>query len=156
MAYKKQLRDKNGNVVYPDVGLNLDDVVYSDDPSETIDNIIDPASYSMTEHKTGGTWIDGKPIYKKTYHFGALPNHDSKYLNVDWGTSYKMIKLEIVARNNTNGGFHHIDGVYGAAGGAIYENAFFQNSTGTPRIAITTDRDRTEYDAWATLYYTKD
>lgn len=36
MAYKKQLRDKDGNVVYPDVGLNLDDVVYSDDPTEEI------------------------------------------------------------------------------------------------------------------------
>lgn len=36
MAYKKQLRDKDGNVVYPDVGLNLDDVVYSDDPTEPV------------------------------------------------------------------------------------------------------------------------
>lgn len=36
MAYKKQLRDKDGNVVYPDVGLNLDDVVYSDDPTEEV------------------------------------------------------------------------------------------------------------------------
>jgi hypothetical protein len=35
MAYKKQLKDKDGNTIYPDVGLNLDDVVYSDDPTET-------------------------------------------------------------------------------------------------------------------------
>lgn len=33
-TYKKQLHDKDGNVIYPDVGLNLDDVVYSDDPTE--------------------------------------------------------------------------------------------------------------------------
>lgn len=64
MAYKKQLKDKDGNTIYPDVGLNLDDVVYSDDP-EPIADYIDPASYSTTEHKTGGTWIDGKPIYRK-------------------------------------------------------------------------------------------
>lgn len=35
MAIKKQLKDKDGNTIYPDVGLNLDDVVYSDDPTET-------------------------------------------------------------------------------------------------------------------------
>ena len=37
MAIKKQLKDKNGNTIYPDVGLNLDDVVYSDDPAESPD-----------------------------------------------------------------------------------------------------------------------
>lgn len=36
MAIKKQLKDKDGNTIYPDVGLNLDDVVYSDDPTEEI------------------------------------------------------------------------------------------------------------------------
>lgn len=34
-TYKKQLKDKDGNTIYPDVGLNLDDVVYSDDPTQT-------------------------------------------------------------------------------------------------------------------------
>lgn len=37
MAIKKQLKDKDGNTIYPDVGLNLDDVVYSDDP-EPVEN----------------------------------------------------------------------------------------------------------------------
>lgn len=37
-TYKKQLKDKNGNTIYPDVGLNLDDVVYSDDPTEPVGN----------------------------------------------------------------------------------------------------------------------
>lgn len=35
-TYKKQLRDKDGNTIYPDVGLDLDSVVYSDDPSEEV------------------------------------------------------------------------------------------------------------------------
>lgn len=33
MAIKKQLKDKDGNTIYPDVGLDLDSVVYSDDPT---------------------------------------------------------------------------------------------------------------------------
>lgn len=38
MAYKKQLHDKDGNVIYPDVGINLEDVVYSDDPTEPVES----------------------------------------------------------------------------------------------------------------------
>lgn len=30
---------------------------------------VDDWNYSTTEQKTGGTWIDGKPIYKKTFSF---------------------------------------------------------------------------------------
>lgn len=74
MAYKKQLRDKDGNVVYPDVGLNLDDVVYSDDPTEVVEDIIDPSSYSLDEKWTGGYWVDGQKIYKKTIAINSLPN----------------------------------------------------------------------------------
>lgn len=35
-------------------------------------------SYSTNEVKTGGKWIDGKPIYRKVVDFGALPNATTK------------------------------------------------------------------------------
>ena len=35
-------------------------------------------SYSTDEVKTGGKWIDGKPIYRKTISCGALPNNAIK------------------------------------------------------------------------------
>ena len=35
-TYKKQLHDKDGNTIYPDVGIDLDNVVYSDDPTEPV------------------------------------------------------------------------------------------------------------------------
>ena len=35
-------------------------------------------SYSTNEIKTGGKWIDGKPIYRKVVNFGALPNATTK------------------------------------------------------------------------------
>ena len=44
-------------------------------------------SYSPTEQKTGGVWIDGKPIYRKTWYsatnwtdntvIGSIPNLDT-------------------------------------------------------------------------------
>lgn len=44
-TYKKQLIDKDGNIIIPDVGINLDDVVYSDDPTEVI---LNPAPWIET------------------------------------------------------------------------------------------------------------
>lgn len=35
-------------------------------------------SYSTDEVKTGGKWIDGKPIYRKVINFGALPDSTTK------------------------------------------------------------------------------
>lgn len=55
MAYKKQLRDKDGNVVYPDVGIDLDDVVYSDDPTEPVETPspwIKPNDISFSDFNT--------------------------------------------------------------------------------------------------------
>lgn len=63
-TYKKQLKDKNGNTIYPDVGIDLGNVVYSDDPTTPIGDIIDPYTYSTTETRIG-TWINGKPIYRR-------------------------------------------------------------------------------------------
>lgn len=106
MAYKKQLRDKNGNVVYPDVGLNLDDVVYSDDPTEEFDSIIDPNSYSLSEKWTGGYWVDGKKIYKKTIYLGALPNNTTKTVshgitNLDYIIDFVSVAYNPKSNSNT-------------------------------------------------------
>lgn len=63
-TYKKQLKDKNGNIIYPDVGIDLGNVVYSDDPTTPIGDIIDQYTYSTAETRIG-TWINGKPIYRR-------------------------------------------------------------------------------------------
>ena len=44
--------------------------------------VAESLSYSTTEQKTGGTWVDGKPIYKITQDLGVYnggwfyPNHN--------------------------------------------------------------------------------
>lgn len=85
------LKDSNGDTLYPVTDSNvvninqqktlaqaLDGVVYAEDPtqnatptawvtSDDIDWTTMPGSYSTTEQKTPFVWIDGKPIYKKTF-----------------------------------------------------------------------------------------
>lgn len=46
------------------------------------EEVDDPNEYSTNEVRVG-TWIDGKPLYRKTIDFGALPNNSDK--NVDLG-----------------------------------------------------------------------
>ena len=45
---------------------NVDNLVYASDPTTPMDNVVDPYTYSTTETRIG-TWIDGKPIYRKTF-----------------------------------------------------------------------------------------
>ena len=58
-------------------------------------------SYSTTETLTGGTWIDGKPIYRKTVNFGALPNSTSKSVAHGISGISKIIKFSAVTTNGT-------------------------------------------------------
>jgi hypothetical protein len=60
------------------VGIDLSKVVYGDDP-EVIDEIIDPESYYTSETKTGGTWINGKPIYRKVIQYNVS---GSNWINI--------------------------------------------------------------------------
>lgn len=53
-----------------------------------INSLDDRDSYSTTE-KVVGTWIDGKPLYRKVINFGALPNASQKKVqhgisNMEW------------------------------------------------------------------------
>lgn len=72
-TYKKQLRDKDNNIIYPVQGLGTI-------TSDNIDWTTTAQSYSTTEMDTGATWIDGKHIYKKTFSF-TLANAESTTVN---------------------------------------------------------------------------
>ena len=51
-------------------------------------------SYSTNEVKTGGKWIDGKPIYRKTISCGALPNNTTKNVAHGIENLERVIKTE--------------------------------------------------------------
>ena len=148
-TYKKQLRDKDGNTIYPDVGLDLDNVVYSDDPSEDIGDIIDPNSYSTTEKWTGGYWIDGKKIYKKTINFGALPNATNKRVAHGISNLDLIIKTEGYSKDSYN---IHRAVPYTHMGSSLGGSVMDIESSD---IVIYTDSNRSGLTAYITLYYTK-
>lgn len=93
MAIKKQLKDKDGNTIYPDVGLNLDDVVYSDDPTEPVENPepwiesgdIKPTAFAMP------VFIARVGFNKRTYSNGYMVLEN---LNVLYAASGVSASLE--------------------------------------------------------------
>lgn len=104
-------------------------------------------NYSLSEVDTGFTWIDGKKIYKKTVNFGSLPNASLKSVNhnisnfgylVDYcGTATDGSTLFILPSPRGGGPL----GIY----------LYFS----TTQISIEAGSDRTGYNAYVTMYYTK-
>ena len=115
--------------------------------NDTKNYINNSNSYSTDEVKTGGKWIDGKPIYRKTISCGALPN-----------TSYKNVN-----HNITNLDF--VTKCYGFARGGNYRMVLPNASANTANavevyvdemyVVIQTGNDRSGYNGYVTLEYTK-
>lgn len=118
--------------------------VYGDDPSSM--------NYSLTEARTGATWIDGKVIYKKTISTGALPNTDTKTVAHNISNIDKVLSVTGFACS------------YRPTGDAFIPLPFVDTSDvyliGTwvngGNIMIRSGSDRTNYtESYVTLYYTK-
>lgn len=61
------------------IAENIVDVVEDGNAHAVTSNAVaNSLSYSTEEVKTGGVWVDGKTIYRKTVTFGALPNNTTK------------------------------------------------------------------------------
>lgn len=118
--------------------------------SSMIDWTTMPGSYSTTEQKTPFTWIDGKPIYKKTVNFGALPNNTVKHVNHGITNMARVVKIEgIIQMSSTLWTatplvYKGVDSTY---------NAEFQVST--TYVHCSTNQDRSALSAIITIWYTK-
>lgn len=107
--------------------------------------------YSTEEIKTGETWIDGRPIYRKVIEIAQFPNattisipHEiisAGFIAVDPGRSYAQ-------ESNSVGAGISIPFVY--SGGAVV-SAFADRTN----LHIYTSTDRRAYKGWMTLNYTK-
>ena len=107
-------------------------------------------SYSTDEVKTGGKWIDGKPIYRKVVNFGALPNATIKGITFDNINADTFVKIEGVAMSNNDA----ITIPFTDTSMATQSIAIFVNSTS---ISISTGTvNRSDYNkCYITIEYTK-
>ena len=109
----------------------------------TSNAVADSLSYSTDEIKTGGKWIDGKPIYKKVVDFGALPNNTSKTVAHGISNLEKAIMASGFAINN-NGESIYIPHTL---------SGFYINKT---NITLNTTYNYSSYtETYITIEYTK-
>lgn len=107
-------------------------------------------NYSTTEQNTGTTWIDSKPVYKKTVNIGTLPSSSSSGKN----TAHNISNLAFVIK---------IEGAAMASDGARIPLPYADTSgTGTvgvfvnnTNIYVFAGQNRSSYSGYVTLYYTK-
>lgn len=106
--------------------------------------------YSETETKIG-TWIDGKPIYRKIIDFGALPNTSEKQVlhNI---TNLKMVVSMVGTSKNPN--LNVIFNIPLSSTSSLSSNIYmFATATG---ITIGTGSDRTAFtETYVAIEYTK-
>lgn len=138
--------------------LGAEDIGYnnaeSDIQATTVQGAIDKIAETSgnvysTEETIVGTWIDGKPIYRKTINFGSLPNNNVKkvshgILNIDTFVSINGITFTS-EKTATALPYAHSD--------STNEVSLFIEGT---NVAIRTFGNKTNYTkTYVTLEYTK-
>lgn len=117
--------------------------------ANTITNPAVGKSYSTDEQLTGGTWIDDKPIYKKTVSCGQLPNNDGKDTPHGIANIDKVIDTYGIAidGNDISVSLPFADAVSDGCISAYRNGAI---------IRITTGKDRSSFtESYVTIEYTK-
>lgn len=99
-------------------------------------------SYSYNEAYTGSNWVDGKKIYKKTIDLGAMPNADNKSVAHGVSNINTVVKIEGVM-------------VQGANAWAIPYTGVSILSVEGSNVMIRTTSDYHSFNAYVTIYYTK-
>lgn len=128
-----QLKDKGDNL-YP-IGVGGYDV------------------YSTSETVIG-KWINGKPLYRKVIDCGAAPNNTSKQVNT--GISYtNSTFVGLIGMAVGSSYTFPINGVRPRDGISSSIGAYITNTSGVAYLTIDTTVDRSAWNVYITLTYTK-
>lgn len=110
----------------------------------TSNAVADSLSYSPNEVKTGGKWIDGKPIYRKTLVFTnlTLTNTPTQIGTTDIPITNITKTEELVIRNDLS--------LVGSSYKSVYVDA-----TGKIFVSQTLSSYTTDWNVYFTIEYTK-
>ena len=125
----------------------VDGVDISDEDTflDTVKNFVqEKNSYSTTEMLTGGTWIDGKPIYRKVFDNGSWAtslDFDASSLNIE-----TLIKTDVIGSDSSGGNGNRwlIN--------SVVDNGIIYIQTSNQHIIV---RNANTYKRYAIIEYTK-
>lgn len=126
------------------------DNIYSDLQEYADNSPIKNNDYS-TKEKVIGTWIDGKPIYRKVINIGKLQATKGAYsYNHEISNIAYFTKVEGIINNGTE--WFPANSVYRGANNYTYDFGLLATKT---KITCSTQTDRSAYSLIVTLEYTK-
>lgn len=121
-----------------------DEAHFNDDESANVD------LYSTSEVKTNKVWTDGRPIYRKTYDVGALPNTNSKTIDLDITNLDFVIDIYGTCKRNSDSAFLPLPYLYPSN---LNEQIAIYLRLG--QMIINAGQDRSAFSGYVTLEYTK-
>lgn len=107
-------------------------------------NYVNSINTCSTDEIRVGTWIDGKPIYRKVINFGTLPNINVKYVNHNIENMETVINLYGIFNDSTYQ-------IKIPAGGEYNSNI----QTTDTQIGIGTPQNLTSFSGYVIIEYTK-
>ena len=155
MAYSPNLWENNNPPAVSADNLRHMETGIKDahDSIDTINTSIENlTTYSLDEINTGKTWIDGKPIYKKIYDIGTLPNTGTKEI----ATGVDDLEHLVCPIKGWTYKDNSIDSFplpfVSTAGVTYFIDLCLTNDN---KIRIRTGNDRSDMKAYVILKYTK-
>lgn len=155
--YNSATKSQDEFYLVTDAKMDTADIADGAITSAKIDWSTTPQSYSTSEVNTGATWIDGKPIYKKTIDMGALPaggtttTSDVSSLNIE-----TLVDCRGMAWNPTSRNFRPLPFVGDSMDNMLRVDVQNVSDVHTLRIISTTGGAWTGYTkSYVTLWYTK-
>lgn len=136
----------NGKIVDTE---NVEDKT-SNAPSMRLVEEMTKEKYS-TDEQAIGTWIDGKPLYRKVFNFGQLPVTSRKEINHGISNLNRITKLYGIASWNS-ADIPTIPLPSADPDGGKYSVYLSANSS---IIAVTTGTDRGAFYGYVVMEYTK-
>ena len=108
-----------------------------------------PAHHYSTDEQVIGTWIDGKTLYEKTVDCGALPNNDSKQVAHGITNIDKIVNFVGIAYAMSSGTAVQL--AYPSSNSTFAIDMSVNNTN----IVFLTFTDRTSFNGYVTIRYTK-
>lgn len=108
------------------------------------------ASKYSEDEKVVGEWIDHKPLYQSTVNFGALPNNTSKSVAHGVANIDNIVQIDAIAINSTTHVYVAIPQI-----STTSLSGQFGVSADNTNVSITTGTDRTAFNGYVTIIYTK-
>ena len=108
-------------------------------------------AYSTAEVNTGKTWIDGKPIYRKSYAVAAFPNKGFVNVPLNISNLGQVVDYYGIASNGTN----TIRVPYYSVDGDLYGIQISISNNSTLVLKTNESGNRSDFSGTVTVEYTK-